>query len=77
MAGKNSSRGKLWSDAETNSLIEAWGDEVIQQALENAKTPKQSNKVYKTLIVSFVIKFTNLPRPNMLLIIQIPISFRF
>lgn len=47
-------RGKLWSDKETKDLLEAWSDEVIQVALENAKTPKQSNKVYNTLLVSCV-----------------------
>ena len=54
MAAIKKSRGKLWSDKETNDLIEAWSDEVIQVALENAKTPKQSNKVYNTLLVSCI-----------------------
>lgn len=48
------SRGRLWSDKKTKDLLEAWSDEVIQVALENAKTPKQSNKVYNTLLVSCV-----------------------
>ena len=54
MAAVKNSRGKLWSDGETKYLIESWSNEVIQVALENAKTPTQSNKVYKKLLVSCV-----------------------
>jgi hypothetical protein len=48
------SRGKLWSDKETKELLEAWSDDVIQVVLENAKTLKQSNKVYNIFLVSCV-----------------------
>ena len=47
-------------DKEMKDLFEAWSDEEIQVALENAKTLKQSNKVYNTLLISCVAVFPNI-----------------
>jgi translation initiation factor IF-1 len=46
------SRGKIWIDEETKVLIDLWGEEDIQVALDNAKTSRASSQVYKTLLVS-------------------------
>jgi hypothetical protein len=46
------SRGKIWTDEETKVLIDLWGEEDIQVALDNAKTSRASSQVYKTLLVS-------------------------
>ena len=43
------SRGKLWNDEATNMLIQLWGEETIQLALDNCKTSKQSGEVYKVI----------------------------
>jgi hypothetical protein len=50
-------RGKTWSDEATKKLIELWGEETIQIALDNAKTSKQSSQIYKTLLASSEIIF--------------------
>jgi hypothetical protein len=43
--GRQEQQRKLWSDGETNDLIEAWSNEVIQVALE---MPKHRNKATKS-----------------------------
>jgi len=49
---KSKTRGKTWSDEATKKLIEIWGEETIQLALDNSKTSKQSSQIYKSLLVS-------------------------
>ena len=46
------SRGKRWSEIATETLIELWGEESIQIALDNAKTTKHSSAVYNSIWVS-------------------------
>lgn len=53
MAAVKKSRGKIWTDEETKVLIDLWGEEAIQVALDNAKTTRASSQVYKTLLVSW------------------------
>ena len=52
MAAVKKSRGKVWTDKETKALIDLWGEEAIQIAVDNAKTSRASSQVYKTLLVS-------------------------
>ena len=40
MAAVKRSRGKTWTDEETKVLIDLWGEESIQIALDNAKTSR-------------------------------------
>ncbi len=52
MAAVKKRRGKVWTDKETKALIDLWGEEAIQIALDNAKTSRALRQVYKTLLVS-------------------------
>ena len=45
MAAVNNTRGKIWTDKETKALIDLWGEEAIQIALDNAKTSRASGQV--------------------------------
>ena len=42
-------RGIVWPDEATEVLIELWGEETIQIALENAKCAKETREVYRRI----------------------------
>ena len=48
---KMASRGRMWSEMATVSLIELWSEETIQYSLSNCKTSRESSEVYKSLQV--------------------------
>lgn len=45
-------RGKKWSEYATQCLIQIWGDETMQIALDSCKCSKESSQVYKSFLVS-------------------------
>ena len=54
MASKKT-RGKVWSDEETKLLLTCWSEEAIQVALDTSKCTKDTNRVYRNLLVSCLI----------------------
>ena len=51
MASK-ATRGKVWSEKETKLHLTLWSEETIQIALDNSKCTKDTNRVYRNLLVS-------------------------
>ena len=49
MASKT--RGKVWSENETKHLLTCWSEETVQIALDNSKCTKDTNRVYRNLLV--------------------------
>jgi hypothetical protein len=48
---RTKSRGKLWSEEMTKFLIQSWGEETIQEALNNSKSSKQTRGIYDKILV--------------------------
>ena len=46
------SRGKIWPDEATRTLIHLWSEETIQISLDTSKTSRDTAKVYQKLLVS-------------------------
>ena len=44
-------RGTIWPDEATVVLIELWGEEAIQLALDAAKCVKETHEVYQRITV--------------------------
>ena len=55
-APTRTNRGVSWSNEATGALIDFWEEEHIQLSLNNCKTSKETSEVYKTLLVSTVMK---------------------
>lgn len=55
VARTRTNRGVSWSNEATGALIGFWGEH-IQLSLHNCKTSKETSEVYKTLLVSTVMK---------------------
>ena len=47
----NKNRAIIWPDEATVVLIELWGEEAIQLALDAAKCAKETRKVYQRITV--------------------------
>ena len=51
---KRKNRGIVWEDEVVNILIDLWGEESIQIALENSKSAKETREVYRRIKVQLV-----------------------